>query len=219
MLTRSFLRRIGAFLLCGAIGMNALGAEVPYVLLYRSLEPSIAIAKYPKLRATQRILSRLPEVRPEQIKVQILARSGVIEVAIDALGRAQFPLTAALLAENPNVRSNQPKGSLSVSATMELALAGKQKLSYQELMEAVQQAEQAVGELGSATQGRRIQTVEFEFSPADNAQLQLNDDRSEDILIADQRGLIRVRIDPRKLKSNAEIIISAKSHAVRPHLE
>jgi hypothetical protein len=213
-----FFLRLFAALLFGVIGVNASAAEVPYAMLYQSLEPSIAIAKYPKLHATQRIVSRMPEIKPQQINVQILARAGVINVPIDDLGRAQFPLTKALLAENPMVRSNQPKGSLSVSATMELALAGKLRMSYQELIDAVREAEQAVSEL-SAMQGRKIQTIEFEFAPSDNAQLQLNDDRSEEILMADQRGLIRVRIDLRKLKSKAEIVISAKSRAVRPQLE
>jgi hypothetical protein len=192
---------------------------VPYATLYRALEPGLVIARFEHLRAVQRIQSRLPEVAPGQIQVSIRAKSGTLNIAIDSRGHVQFPMSEALLAENPMVQSNQPKGSLSVSATMECALVAGSKLAYSALMDCSQQAQSALAALGPSMSGRNISSIEFEFDPAQNANVQLNDDKAEEVLVADASGMVRVRIDPRKIQRHAVLMLSAPALAVRPQIE
>ncbi len=61
-----------------------------------------------------RIRSNLPQVRAEGISLSIDRRDGHMLIAIDTDGWFTLPYTREILAENPEIVSNQPKGSLSL---------------------------------------------------------------------------------------------------------
>lgn len=203
---------------CGA-GASAAAqtGRVPYASLYRALEPGLVIERFPNLRAVQRMTSKLPDISPQQIKVRILAKSGPIEISVGPDGRVQFPMRAALLTENPQVESNQPQGSLSLSATMEIALSSGVSVPYSELFEAARQAQQALSALGPDT-AVRVQGIELLFPERSQARVTIEHARGDELLLADESGLIAVRADPKLLAGNAVVRFSSVPLSVRPHL-
>lgn len=194
-------------------------ARVQYSQLYNALKPGLVINGFAKLRAVQRIHSRMPGVTPNQINVRILTKAGAVNVAVGPDGVTNFPMTDALLAENPAVESNQPKGSLSVTATMEFDLAGKTKLTYIELADCIKQAELAIAELGGGMAGRRVKSIEFEFQPGLEVRADVIAGQFEELFLADERGLIRLRIDERKVKAGARVEFSSAPLSVRPQID
>lgn len=214
-----FLLRLMLYLLlcCSNAPAAGLTGRVPYASLYRALEPGLVIERFPSLRAVQRMTSKLPNVSPQQISVRILAKSGPIDIAVGPDGRVQFPMLAALLSENPHVESNQPQGSLSLSATMEIALSDGLSVPYGELFEAARQAQQALSALGAGT-AMRVQGVELLFAERSQARVTIEHARGDELLLADDSGLVAVRADPNLLARKAVVRFSTVPLSARPHL-
>ena len=191
--------------------------QVRYASLYRALEPSLTIAKFDRLLARQRIVSKQSDVSPSQIEVRILATPGVIVIKVGPDGSVNFPMTPALLAENPIVESNQAKGSLSLSATMEIKLGQSKVVAYSDIYESAMQAQQAIA-LGPAMAGRKVRSIEFEFEHAD-ARAELVDSKVEELLMADKQGRVILRIDAALAKRKAQVTFSSLPIAARPHID
>ena len=201
----------------GAVAQESV--RVPYSSLYQALAPGLKIDRFDRLVARQRIISRRSDVHPESIKVRILAKSGVIDIGVSAIGDIQFPMTDALLAENPMVESNQPKGSLSLSATMELKIPDALSVPYKEFFEAAKQAQQAIDGMGASLAGRKIHSIEFEFDRAESARIELVDERAEELLIANELGLLELRLDEDLVRRGAQVKFSHRARAARPHID
>ena len=193
--------------------------QVRYANLYRALEPGLVIASFDRLLARQRIVSRQSSVLPNQIEVRILAASGVILVKVGQDGSVNFPMTRALLAENPIVESNQAKGSLSLSATMEIKLGKNKVLEYAELYKSALQAQKAIAALGPGMIGRKVRSIEFEFDPSQGARAELTDSDSEELFLADKQGLLILRVDEALAKTKAQVTFSDLPIAARPHID
>lgn len=193
--------------------------QVRYANLYRALEPGLIIAGFDRLLAHQRIVSRQSGIAPSQIEVRILAASGVILVKVGPDGSVNFPMTQALLAENPVVESNQAKGSLSLTATMEIKLGKSKVVAYSDIYESAMQAQQAIAALGPAMAGRNVGSIEFEFDHAQGARAELIDNKADELLIADKQGLVILRIDAALAKRDAHVTFSNLPIAARPHID
>ncbi len=202
-----------------SLSRDSTTVQVPYASLYRALEPAVVIARFDHLIARQRIVSRRSDVAPAQIEIRILAAAGVLKLHAQPDGSINFPMTQALLAENPPVESNQPKGSLSLSATMELKLASGAEFAYADLYAGAAQAQTVLTQLGPAMVGRSVRAIEFEFDPKLDARAELSDSIAEEVLIADAAGLLMVRVDEGLLKRNARIKFSHVPRAARPHID
>jgi len=193
--------------------------QVRYENLYRALEPGLIISGFDRLLARQRIVSRQRDVSPSQIEVRILSASGTILVKIAPDGSVNFPMTKALLSENPVVESNQAKGSLSLSATMEIKLGGKKVLAYSDIYESAMQAQQALTALGPAMAGHKVRSIEFEFDRTAGARAELSDSKADELLLADKQGLLIVRIDAALAQRKAQVTFSNVPIAARPHID
>jgi hypothetical protein len=188
--------RCGALALLWLVVGSAIaqdGGRVPYSTLYQALSPAREVEDHPRLRAVQRIESKLPGVTPQQIAVRIHARSGVIAVPIAADGAARFPLRDDLLAENPPVSSNQPKGSITLSVTMALRVPETTRLSAADLRAALADVDAWLTRQGGG--GPPTRGVEFRFPPGSGASLTVRGD-TERFLLADDAGRIVVVRDP-----------------------
>ena len=194
-------------------------SPVRYANLYRALEPGLIIAGFDRLLAHQRIVSRQSEISPSQIEVRILAATGVILVKVGPDGSVNFPMTKDLLAENPIVESNQAKGSLSLSATMEIKLGKNKIMAYSDLYASAMQAQQAIAALGPGMAGRKVRSIEFEFDRAQGGRAELSDSSAEELLVADNQGLLILRIDEALVKRKAQVTFSNMPIAARPHID
>lgn len=192
--------------------------ETPYRALYQALSPSLKLAGYTRLKPIQRIVSKNPDVAPAAIVVSIHAAGGVLDIKPEADGRVTFPMTETLLAENPPVRSNQPRGSLSVSVSFEIDLGAGDRLPYAVLAEGMDQAQQALAEVEPSMAGRRVAGIEFTFPPGAEGRVQIVDARLEELLIADRQGYVRLRNDPRLRESGAEVRWTPRPLRAMPYL-
>lgn len=163
----------------------------PYAVLYQALSPALDVEGDPRLRAVQRIESKLPGVRPETIEVVIEARGGAIRVPIAADGRAGFPLRDDLLAQNPPVRSNQPRGSLTVSVTLALAPPRSTRVPVGDLVDALAAADAWLARkaVAEGLPPPTVRGVELRFPPGAGASATLRG-ASERLLLADGGGRI-----------------------------
>ena len=101
-------------------GSVAAQGSTDYASLHGVFKASTVVAGFERLLAIPKIQSKDRAVRADSITIVIKARGGDIVVPIDAQGRASFPFSDALIAENPRVISNQPPGSLRVSMVVEV---------------------------------------------------------------------------------------------------
>lgn len=203
---------------CGVAAAQTPGGETPYRALYGALSPSLKLAGYSRLKPVQRIVSKNASVAPDSILVSIHADSGVIEVRPARDGRVDFPMSEALLTENPPVRSNQPRGSLSVSVSFEIDLGDGDSLSYAELAKGIDQAQQALAAVEPALAAQRVAGIEFSFPPGVDARLQIVDPRLEELLVADREGFVRLRNDPRLRDSGAVVRWTPRPLRAVPYL-
>lgn len=185
-LAAAFLTAVAALL----AAVSALAAEpattTPYAVLHRALEPALAIGAYPRLRALKRIESKLPGVPPSAIMLTIERASGPIEIRPAADGTIDFPLDDGLLAENPPVHSNQPRGSLVLSATLALATPPARSLPPAFFTAALDDADRLLAADGSPA---RAAGVELRFAADAQATASLRGP-AERTLVADHAGRI-----------------------------
>jgi hypothetical protein len=188
----------------------------PYAVLYQVLASSQEIARYDRLVAIQRIESKLGNVSPDLIVVEIRARAGTLRVRPTHDGSVNFPLNASLLAENPLVVTNQPKGSLTLSVTLGLKLPTSTRVPVGELNAALAEADQLLARGVSGLDGH-VRGVELRFEPGANASLTLRG-RSERLLMADHAGRIVLMHDGDLNEAAAVIELNRLPMQVLPYL-
>lgn len=169
--------------------------DVPYSVLYHALEPTLAMRRYPRLAAIQRVESKLPGVDPASIRIRIGDGASVVVVPVARDGAMEFPLDAALLAANPSVRTNQPAGSLTLSVTLALRVPEGARIPAAAIREALAEADalMASGVAGAGPQ--RARGAEFRFARGAAASLSLRGP-VERLLVADREGRIVLMRDP-----------------------
>jgi hypothetical protein len=191
-------------------------AGTPYAVLYQVLASSQEIGRYDRLVAIQRIESKLGTVAPDRVQIEIRSRRGTLHIRPTRDGSVQFPLTAELLAENPMVVTNQPKGSLTLSVTLGLKPPTSTRLPVRELNLALAQADQLLAR-GVAGLAGRVRGVELRFEPQSGAALTLRG-RSERYLMADQAGHIVLMREGDLSDEHAVIDLSRVPALVLPYL-
>ena len=190
-----------------------------YQALYNALAPGLVFDEFERLVSVQHVYSKRDDVRADSIRVNILSQSGRIELVPDQAGRVDFPMTRALLDENPWVESNQPQGSLGLSATMELKISGARDIPYLELFEAMQQAQAALVKLGPPMSSRRVRGVDLLFDANAEASVTIEDAKSEELALANTGGVISIRMNEAWVKSKARVRMTAALKSARPRID
>lgn len=211
-----------ALALCALAG-PALGAETPnvtpYQVLHQVLRPAQQIARYDRLVAIERIESKLPGVRPQDIRITVQAKKGPIVVPVAADGRVDFPLDDALVAENPDVLSNQPKGSLTLTVTFALKLGADLRIPWDTFEAAMDQARKVVAEQAKEQGGGvRLGGAQFVFSTGSDASVTVAG-KGERLLMADDLGHVIVMVDETMQKEQPALVLSRKAELVLPFLQ
>src|SRR3569623_209202 len=214
---------VRAFTLVVALSGARAWADVsttPYATLFTVLAPAQQIDSFDRLRAAQRIESKTAGVSPNQIRIVVKARRGDLAVPVAADGRIHFPLDEALKAENPDVQTNQPKGSLSLTVTMELKLPEGLHIAWADLHAALDQAHQVL-----AAQARSdglsvpgIVGAEFRFGRGPDARVTVTG-KSECLLAADAEGRVIVMVDEAAAKEQPSLEFTHKPLAALPFLQ
>ncbi len=214
-------RAIFASLLwCAAAPLSAETAKTNYRSVYGVFHASAVVDKYPRLIAISKIESKDPSVSPASIKIEIKARSGTIQVPIDAGGRASFPMTAELVEENPAIVSDQPAGSLRVSLAVEVHPPTVARLAFAEMLKAMEDVESATAALSQEQTSPKIDGLELRFAAGANARVTVSWDGGEDMLIADPQGRVFLRRDLSQARgATTQLQFSSPPLRVLPRIE
>jgi hypothetical protein len=215
-----FVRAVALFAaLCGARAWADV-STTPYITLFTVLAPAQQINSFDRLRAVQRIDSKTPGVVPSQIRIVVKAKRGDIAVPVAADGHIDFPLDEALKTENPEVQTNQPKGSLSLTVTMELKLPAGLHIAWADLHAALDQAH-AVLAAQAHTEGLSVPGIigaEFRFGRGTDARVTVTG-KSERLLAADAQGRVIVMLDEAAAKEQPNLEFTHQPLAVMPFLQ
>jgi hypothetical protein len=208
-------------LLCLALASVAAEADeagtTPYLALYQVLSPIAGIEAYDRLVAIERIESKLPGVRAEDIRIVVHAKGGAIPVAVGAGGAVKFPVSEALRAENPPVETNQPKGSLALIVNVGLRAAGELSVPWHDIEAGLQQAK-AFYAKNRGDAAPAISGVEVHFPPGGSAMLTI-EGKDERLLMADHAGRIVVTRDMIAGEAAPELVFSRAPDFMLPYSE
>ena len=189
----------------------------PYAVLYEVLAPARHAAAFDRLVASARIESKSDGVSPADIRLEIGARAGAIAIVPRADGSVDFPFDDALLAENPPVLTNQPKGTLTLSVTLALRAPERTPWPVAEIQAALVQVEKLLHEHPAPGAGPRVRGAEFRFEPGSDARLTVHG-RSERLLGADAAGRIVLMREPDLGAGATEVELSRRPLSVVPYL-
>ncbi|MFC4819306.1 hypothetical protein [Dokdonella ginsengisoli] len=182
-------------LAAAAAADGAAVSATPYLALYQVLAPARSIRAYDRLIAVERVQSKSPDVRAQDIHITIRARRGAIAVPVAADGAVDFPADEALQAENPPVETNQPKGSLMLTVHAALRVPDALEMPWSEVDAGLRQAEELFARTpGGSAQDAKPRGVEIRFAPGDTASVTLAG-RSERLLQSDADGRVLVTRD------------------------
>jgi hypothetical protein len=198
-----------------APGRVARAAEIEYAVVYRVLAAARDVARYPRLRAVQRVESKRADVPPNRIGLSLRTRAGSVEIPVADDGTVALPVDEALLAEHCVVVTNQPAGSLTLTLSIELGQPDGAILDGAEI-EAARAAADAV--LAAQHAGARVRGVEFRFAPGEQAAVTLRG-VGERMLVPDHEGRVIVMRDADLAAHDAQIELSARPVRILPFLD
>ena len=208
---------LASIVLATAAGAADVVSTTPYVTLYQVLSPVKMIGKYDRLVAIERIESKVPDVKPQDIRVVIHAKAGAIPVPVAADGVVNFPATDALREENPPVETNQPKGSLAFIVNVALRGAERLRVPWSEIEAGLDQVKAFYAESRGAA-APAISGIELHFSTGSPAMLTI-EGKTERLLMADPNGRLVVTRDMAPAGEKPVLAFSRAPEFVLPYAD
>ncbi len=196
---------------------DASAAELRYNDLSRVLRPAKVAQKYDRLRVSQQVRSKIVGVSANQIRLEIHPKSGTIVLPVAHDGEIKFPFQAALEIENPVVVTNQPRGSLTLSTTIEIRPPASKRWVIQEFDLALQQARLLITELSSQQRPVGISGAAFEFPKRTSASV-TSVGRFERFWMADADGQIVISMQNLQEAKATEIVFSNIPSRIIPYV-
>lgn len=145
----------------------------------------------------------------EDLRMIIGASAGDVEVEIRPDGSMDFPISDALLQENPPVRVNAPAGGLSLSLTIDISAPPARRFSYGLLTEMSDEYDQIIRRQGlMARMGApKPSGLEIRFPPGEPATAVVGG-RQEATFEADEDGRLRIPSRKQWRSENPEVVLS-----------
>jgi len=86
---------------------------MPYAIIYKMAQWAVPDATSTNSKGPMiKVKSSLPGVSPKDIALYIDSKAGRIQLVLDGDGVCRLPVSISLIEENPQIISNQPKGSI-----------------------------------------------------------------------------------------------------------
>ncbi len=174
------MKWLGAVMLCAATAVVATPEwrEIPYKDLHEafSVDP-VEGAKY--ARMTRSLEVRDENFRQEDLQLIVASKAGSIEVEIDDDGTVDnFPVSQALLEENPPVRTNAPKGKLAMAIVFSSTVAPAESVSYAVIVEMADEYRELVKRQGFMARMMmpKPKGLLVEFGPGIDAHARIGDE-------------------------------------------
>ncbi len=150
---------------------------------------------------------------PADTTLTIQSQNGPISVPVSRDGAVEnFPISTELLAENPLVVSNKPKGSLDLALQIRIPVPNQKRFRYSELVGGLKEANhlfrKALGILAILAPQTKDLTFVFASSGSDRPEVTVLWDGSPETRVADDDGMLTIRINE-STKENPEVLVSA----------
>jgi hypothetical protein len=151
-------------------------------------------------------------VAPADTTLTIQSQNGPINVPISKDGAVEnFPISNLLLAENPLIVSNQPKGSLDLALQIRIPVPNQKRFRYSELVGGLREANhlfrKAMGVLAIFAPQTRDLTFVFASSGNERPQVTVLWNGSPERKVADDDGMLTLRVNE-SAKENPEVLVS-----------
>ena len=197
------------FLLAGpALAENA---RLPYHLLYNAQKTQAELARaHTNLLVVLTLQSTLPGVRTSDLAVYIEAKAGNIPIEVGGVGDFTIPMRDDLLAEDPWIITNQPKGTMKLNWQVAMVPGPlTNSIHYARLMGPVRESEDVQEQMRRFFPGSPRLTVtglRLTFPVADKKAMVIIHDRGGDrTLLADDQGNVVLPLAADLLQSDPEI--------------
>ena len=169
------MKRIATLLIAVAylLPPAAAAAErsIPYADMYGMFARVAQLQGGKYLKAAATLSSADPAIATKDITLVIRGRAGAIPIPVAADGTTQFPISDALLAENPPVFTNVPQGKLSMAVSIRVEAPPQQRFRYGLMVEMHDEAKAMIAKQGMLA---RMLAPDFEglrigFAPGSTA--------------------------------------------------
>jgi len=145
----------------------------------------------------------------EDLRMIVGASGGDLEVEIRPDGSMDFPVSDALLQENPPVRVNAPAGGLSLSLTIDISAPPARRFSYGLLTEMSDEYDRMVRRQGLMARmaAPKPSGLEIRFAPGEPATAAVGG-RHQAAFEADENGRLRIPSRRQWRSENPEVQLS-----------
>ena len=178
--------------------------------LCETMEPLRKVADLPYVKPVVRVKPRSEGVKPGDVVFTIAARSGAIRVPAAADGAIDFPLTDALCAENPELSSNQPEGSVGLSVTIDPQVPPAKSFDYRLLESLRRQWDEALSrqKLAYRLLAPSPKGFHVAFGPGRSAGAEIRLPHGVRKLVADANGDLVIPFEPSWVEANPSIVLT-----------
>ena len=170
------------------------------------------------------VSSRDETVQGSDISLTIQsAKEGKVVVQVSTNGQiVNFPHRKELVRENPSVIANQPKGTLHLSVHYQIPLPDGLTFRYSRLGDAAAEANKMIkAQAGIASVlAPKVEGAAFVFpkESAGKAKVKILAASGPKELVADDKGLVKLKLEKSLLKENPEVQLSEKPNVVLPDI-
>jgi len=175
-----------------------------------SMEPFRKLSDLRYVKPVIRVKPQSEKVRPSDVQFTIEAKSGPIKFAPNADGTIALPLTDALCAENPDMTSNQPEGTVSFAVSIDPRIPPVKSLDYRQLDELRREWNEAVSRQSfvwrALAPSPKAFQLAFEAGSAASAEIRLPQGVRK--LAADANGELVIPFDSAWADANPAIVLS-----------
>ena len=182
--------------------------RIPYSMVADSMEFLNSVKASDKLIFKAQVLTNASTKQPVQLQIE--SKQGKIPLKLNGAGEfVDFPLTKALKKEDPDIASNQPKGTLNLRVTFGIKYSGNLKENVAWYRDALEQVNAAVRKQAGMLSlfAPRVKIILFQFSGGTNSTVILKSGASEKSLRADRHGFVHVNLDMDGRSKDAQFVL------------
>lgn len=175
-------------------------AMMPYDDVYERLK-RMQESKLDRIRLQIKILPTRDDLKLTDVRVAIVNDNASVNLPLGADGLIELPVRSDLYKTDAEIRSNQPKGSLSATINLAVSWDGGKEIAYAEIEETVRQLQRGgkdlMGWFAYLVFFPSFESLEVpvQFPKANGQTLKvMKDGRVVEIYSADDKGLLKFRL-------------------------
>ncbi len=190
---------------------------IPYETLHRALTSVKPLEGAQYIHLDQKIAVTAPGMTLDDLRMVIDAEAGEIAVPVDADGTMAFPLSEALLEENPAVRVNVPDGGLSLNLSIDTTVPPAQRFSYGLVADMAEEFERFTAKQGMMARmmAPDVEGLRVEFGEGARATATIGDE----VVAADDEGVLLIPLRKDWARSRPAIVLSRMPAQMRLSFE